>query len=109
MDLVKRIYKVTQSFPETERYGLTSQLRRSSTGILANIAESFSRSGKADKAYKYIIARAESAEVHALLEICLELSFISEKDALDLIRLSKNIGRMTHGLARKYSSPCPCP
>ena len=43
LDLVVEIYRITKKLPKEERYGLTSQLRRSSTSILANIAEGFGR------------------------------------------------------------------
>ncbi len=44
--LTLEIYKATASFPTEERYGLTSQLRRSSASIAANIAEGFGRGEK---------------------------------------------------------------
>ena len=67
MELVKEIYALTEKFPSEERYGLTSQLRRAAVSVLSNIAEGFSRSSSADKAYKYMISRGECAETHALI------------------------------------------
>ncbi len=43
------IYRLTQSFPQHEAYGLTSQIRRSAISIPANIAEGFKKRSKADK------------------------------------------------------------
>ena len=43
IDLVKQIYKLTETFPKHETYGLTSQMRRSSISIPSNIAEGFKR------------------------------------------------------------------
>ena len=102
--LVKKIYHITKSFPKDERFGLTSQIRRASVSIIANLAEGFSRYSKPDKAYKYTIARGECAEVHALLLICKELELIDENSADKLIKLNLQVGRMLTGLVKKYSS-----
>jgi hypothetical protein len=47
-DLAVRVYEITRSFPKVERYGLTSQLRRASYSVPANIAEGSSRESKRD-------------------------------------------------------------
>jgi len=46
LEYVSSIYKLTQSFPRDEQFGLTSQLRRASISIISNIAEGFARSSK---------------------------------------------------------------
>ena len=71
------IYKTTSSFPREELYGLTSQLRRASASIPANIAEGFGRGGKAELARFLVIGMgsAYEAEYHALL--AKDLGFIS--------------------------------
>ena len=48
-----RVYEDTKSFPDAEKFGLTSQVRRSATSVSANIAEGFSRSGAKEKIQFY--------------------------------------------------------
>lgn len=57
MDLAVIIYEITKEFPREEMYGVTSQLRRSSVSVAANIAEGFGRQTYPDKKHKYIQAR----------------------------------------------------
>ncbi len=55
MDLVIQVYKITNSFPESEKFGLTSQIRRASVSIPSNIAEGAARESKKEfKRFLYI-------------------------------------------------------
>ncbi|MGB1260862.1 MAG: four helix bundle protein [Akkermansiaceae bacterium] len=67
--LTLAVYKLTNSFPSEERYGIISQIRRSCASIPANIAEGFTRLGQADKIRFYNIAESSSEETryHLLL------------------------------------------
>ena len=60
--LSDEVYSLTIDLPRSEDYGLTSQIRRSSNGVSACIAEGFGRSTKKDKSNFYIIARGSSFE-----------------------------------------------
>jgi four helix bundle protein len=57
-----KIFKLTVNLPRSEDYGLTSQIRRSSNSVSANIAEGFGRRGNKDKAYFYGVARGSAFE-----------------------------------------------
>ena len=61
-NLAVEVFKLTVGLPRSEDYGLTSQIRKSSNGVAACIAEGFGRSTKKDKSYFYIIARGSSFE-----------------------------------------------
>jgi hypothetical protein len=52
-EFVLRVYKITQSFPQNELYGLTSQFRCAAVSIPANIAEGIKKACKADPVYEY--------------------------------------------------------
>ena len=60
--LAVEVFKMTIGLPSSEDYGLTSQIRKSSNGVAACIAEGFGRSTKKDKSNFYVIARGSSYE-----------------------------------------------
>ena len=82
IELVKKIYQVTTSFPSDERYGLVSQLRRASVSIPSNIAEGNSRSS--DKDYKRFIeiAYGSALELETQLIISVELKYLDKNDSI---------------------------
>lgn len=98
MKLVQIVYELTKSFPKEEQFGLTSQLRRSVTSILANLAEGFSRATPADKQYRYIICRSECTESVAHLLIALELHFCEPAKIQECIHQAEIVGRLLSGL-----------
>lgn len=108
LKLVKEVYRLTQTFPAHERFGICSQLRRSSTSILANTAEGFSRYSAADKKHKYMIARSECSETLAFLLVSIELGFCSRPDAHLAVDLSKTTGKLLTGLISSHKTiPTP--
>lgn len=60
--LVLSVYELTKSFPREELFGLTSQMRRSSVSVAANIAEGYRKKTKPDKARFYNIAQGSLDE-----------------------------------------------
>lgn len=77
LQLVTEIYELTACFPNVEKYGLVSQLRRSSVSIPSNIAEGASRSTLKDRRRFYQIARSSLVELDTQINISIELGFIS--------------------------------
>jgi four helix bundle protein len=59
---VLEVYRLSEAFPATERYGITSQLRRASVSIAANIVEGFRKRGPADKLRFFNIAQGSADE-----------------------------------------------
>jgi four helix bundle protein len=76
----KLIYVSTAHFPETEKYGLVSQIRRASISICSNIAEGSSRQTNKDKAHFTTMAYSSAVEVLNQLIISLDLNFISDDE-----------------------------
>ncbi len=86
------IYKLTSSFPASEQFGLTSQLRRASVSVASNIAEGYGRSTSGEYIQFLGHARGSICEVQTLLVIAESLDFGSE--------VSRN---MANGLASEVS------
>jgi len=74
--LVKEVYRVTATFPNDERFGLTSQMRRAAVSIPSNIAEGAARSGDRELAQFLTIARGSLMELETQLHLAAELGFI---------------------------------
>ena len=72
---VLTVYQLTQKFPPDERFGLTSQLRRSATSVPSNIVEGFKRRGSADKLRFLNIAEASLAEATYQLLLANDLDY----------------------------------
>ena len=81
VDLVELIYKLTQSFPSEEKFGLTSQLRRAAVSISSNIAEGWGRDSTKDYVRFVRIARSSLFEIETQLIIAHRLGYLNE-DAL---------------------------
>ena len=75
-DFTKEIYNVTSEFPEHEKYGLTSQMRRAAVSICSNIAEGSARKTNKDKAHFTTISFASAVEILNQLILALELGFL---------------------------------
>lgn len=78
--LVGIIYDVTSRFPEEERFGLVSQMRRAAVSIPSNIAEGMGRGSAKDLVRFLLIARGSLNEIRSQLETVRILSFLSKED-----------------------------
>ena len=76
IDFVTEIYRITETFPKAEIYGLISQIRRAAVSIPSNIAEGNSRRSKTDYLQFLKIARGSCAEVETQLIISKNLGFL---------------------------------
>jgi four helix bundle protein len=103
MDLVERIYRITQGFLTEELYGLTSQMRRAAVSIPSNIAEGYGRGGKDYRRYTDI-AYGSLAELDTHIEIARRLDYLSEKESEFLMGITYRISRMLIALKSSLKS-----
>jgi len=101
MTLTKSVYKLTKVFPDEEKFGLTSQLRRASVSIASNIAEGSSRITGKEQARFSEISFGSLLEVLNQLIIATELEYISETELNNLRPLIEEIANKLNSL-RKY-------
>jgi four helix bundle protein len=83
IDLVVDVYRISRSFPDAEKFGLTSQIRRAAVSVPSNIAEGAARNSKKDFIRFLSIALGSLAETETQLEIAQRLEFIEENPELD--------------------------
>jgi len=100
MDLVVSCYEITEQFPDSERFGITSQMRRASSSIPANIAEGKARGTTKSFLNFLAIADGSLAELDTHLEIAVRLNLMTREHQLTLQTRMDEIGRMLTGLRR---------
>lgn len=101
IDLSKKVYLTTSTFPSTEKYGLTSQLNRASVSIASNIAEGAGRNS--DKEFNQFlgIAIGSMYEVETQLIIASEIGLINKEELNELCAQIQEMIKMTIGLKSK--------
>ena len=79
-EFVLLVYCISRHFPEDERFGLTSQLRRAAVSIEANIAEGYKKTGRADKLRFFNIAQGSLEECRDYHILAKDLDYINEEE-----------------------------
>src|SRR5437016_11113490 len=98
MALVTEVYRVTESFPSREMYGLTRQIRDAAVSVPSNIAEGKGRQTKKDHAQFLYRARASLYETQTQLEISKNLMFLKEDVFARVFSQCVEVGRVLNGL-----------
>ncbi|MFZ5644018.1 MAG: four helix bundle protein [Bacillota bacterium] len=100
INLVIELYKITESFPNEERYGLVSQIQRAGVSVPANIAEGWGR-GSTKEYIQYLrISRGSLAELETHLIIAQKLNYISEENTYKFEKEIISIGKMLNNLMK---------
>jgi four helix bundle protein len=94
-------YKLTSSFPDSERYGLTNQLRRASVSVASNIAEGYGRSTKGEYLLFLGHARGSNCELQTQLVIADGLDFGKALSRRSAEGLSNEVSRMLVAIMNK--------
>ena len=85
LELSSKVFDITLSLPKSEDYGLTSQIRRSSNSVTANIAEAFGRKQKKDKSRFYHISRGSAFETQSHLLYGVKVGYFEESKVKKLL------------------------
>lgn len=96
IDFVEDVYKLTGAFPENEKFGLVSQMRRAAVSISSNIAEGQGRKNSKEFIQFLYIAKGSLAEIETQLIICERLGYTS--NLIELTEKMKRIRMMIVGL-----------
>jgi len=110
--LAIEVYRVTSRFPDAEKFGLISQLRRAATSIPANIAEGWGRGTTKEYIQFLLIARGSLMEVETHAIISRHLHYLGQEQLVALQRQIEEVGKMLNGLIqslRVLHAPLPNP
>ncbi len=99
---VKEIYVITKDFPNDEKYGLMSQMRRCAVSIPSNIAEGYGRQFKKETLQFLHISRGSLYELETQMYIAYDLSFIIEEKLNKLLADLEECRRLLSGLINYF-------
>ena len=101
MDLTENVYKITETFPVNEKFGLISQINRSTVSICSNIAEGAGRGTDKEFSNFLSISLGSSFELETQLILAKRLNYIDEEKFLALGNSLSEIQKMIIGLKNK--------
>ncbi|MCL2331040.1 MAG: four helix bundle protein [Proteobacteria bacterium] len=98
--LVLKVYKVTATYPDNEKFGLVSQMRRAAVSIVSNLSEGGARITDGEQRQFIGNARGSLVELRAQVRISEDIGFISENDSTDILNDIERIKMMMNGLLK---------
>jgi four helix bundle protein len=104
VELTIAIYKLTSAFPDSEKFGLTNQLRRASVSVASNIAEGYGRTTKGEYLQFLGHARGSNSEVETQIVIAKALGLGSKEGLQNAEELCSEVGRMLGATIRVLRS-----
>jgi four helix bundle protein len=104
MDLAEMCYLATKSFPDSEKFGLISQICRSAASVPANIAEGHGREHTKEYLHHLSIAAGSVAELETHLMLSQRIGFLSEGELARLLDPTEEVGKMLTGLRQSLKA-----
>lgn len=98
---IREIYKLSSTFPEEERFGLISQIKRAAASVLLNIAEGATRKSDAEFNRFLMISIGSVSEIVAVLDIALDQGYINESNHQKILLKCEKIAKQLYGFSRK--------
>lgn len=102
--LTLRVYRVTKRFPQDERFGVVSQIRRACASICANLAEGCCRNSDRDFARFVDVAMGSASEVEYFILLANDLDHLTESEHATLDEQIREVKRMLTGLSQRLRS-----
>ncbi|MFA0733698.1 MAG: hypothetical protein OGMRLDGQ_000198 [Candidatus Fervidibacter sp.] len=100
MSVAEQCYRLTQSFPREEMFGLTLQIRRAAASVPANIAEGYGRESKREYIQFLRIAQGSQKELETYLLLAARVGLASEEVIMSILTECERVGKMLHRLIR---------
>lgn len=98
MQLAEDAYRVTKTFPDEERFGLTSQLRRAAVSIPANVAEGYGRIHRGDYVRHLSVARGSLLECETFLALAVRLKLVRRDEIKGSWKIAQDLGKALNAL-----------
>ena len=104
MELAVKVYSITSSYPETESFGLVSQMRRSAVSIPSNIAEGYGRGSNRELVRFLRTSLGSANELDTQLILSYRLSFVSETHFQEMVNLNGEVINMLKALIKNRTA-----
>ncbi len=98
MDLTEKCYHATQAFPTEERFGLTSQIRRSAVSVASNIAEGYGRDSDGSLIQFLKVSQGSLKELETQIMVSERIGMLAKPLSEALLSMADEIGKMLRGL-----------
>lgn len=105
MDLTVEVYSLTRELPDSEKFGLKSQMQRAASSIPSNIAEGHARQGTGHYIQHLGYAQGSLAELETQLILTTKLGMLSRERVVSAWTQADEIGRMLRAIVERLSAP----